>query len=56
MDLAIGDHVRVTAGPYVDFVGVVNTIDLKQSNVTVIVMHFGRETAVEFDLLQVEKL
>jgi len=56
MNLAAGDRVRVAAGPYVDFVGVVNAIDLKQSKVEVMVLHFGRETAVELDFPQVEKL
>ena len=56
MTFAIGDHVRVTTGRFVDFVGVVNKIDPEKSKVRVIVSHFGRETPLELDFPQVAKL
>jgi transcriptional antiterminator NusG len=56
MNFAIGDRVRVAAGRFVDFVGVVNQIDLQKSKVKVMVSLFGRETPLELDFPQVEKL
>jgi transcriptional antiterminator NusG len=48
--------VRVTDGPFSDFVGTVEEIDAERSKVKVLVSIFGRETPVELDLLQVAKL
>ncbi|MEE8442633.1 MAG: transcription termination/antitermination protein NusG [Dehalococcoidia bacterium] len=53
---AKGESVRITDGPFVDFIGVVDTIDLDKGKMTVMVSFFGRETPVELDFLQVEKL
>ena len=51
-----GQSVRVTDGPFIDFVGVVDDINLKKGKVKVLLSLFGRETPVELDFLQVEKL
>lgn len=51
-----GQSVRITEGPFVDFVGVVDEINAEKGKVRVLVSFFGRETAVEFDFTQVEKL
>ena len=51
-----GQSVRVTNGPFVDFVGVVDDISLGKGKVKVLLSLFGRETPVELDFLQVEKL
>jgi transcriptional antiterminator NusG len=51
-----GQSVRVTDGPFSDFVGTVEEIDAERSKVKVLVSIFGRETPVELDLLQVAKL
>ncbi len=51
-----GQSVRVTSGPFIDFVGVVDEISTEKGKVTVLLSLFGRETPVELDLLQVEKL
>ena len=51
----VGDAVRVTDGPFVDFVGQVDEINLDKGKVRVMVSMFGRETPVELDFLQVEK-
>ena len=51
-----GQSVRVTSGPFVDFVGVVDDISLGKGKVKVLLSLFGRETPVELDFLQVEKL
>jgi len=51
-----GQSVRVTNGPFIDFVGVVDDISLEKGKVKVLLSLFGRETPVELDFLQVEKL
>jgi transcriptional antiterminator NusG len=51
-----GQSVRVTNGPFIDFVGVVDEISMEKGKVKVLLSLFGRETPVELDLLQVEKL
>jgi transcriptional antiterminator NusG len=51
-----GQSVRVTDGPFVDFVGVVDEISADKGKVKVLLSLFGRDTPVELDFLQVEKL
>lgn len=51
-----GQSVRVTSGPFIDFVGVVDDISVDKGKVKVLLSLFGRETPVELDFLQVEKL
>jgi transcription termination/antitermination protein NusG len=51
-----GQNVRIVDGPFTDFHGVVDTIDLERGKVRLMVNFFGRETPVELDFLQVEKV
>lgn len=51
-----GQSIRVTDGPFIDFVGVVDEINTAKDKVKVLLTLFGRETPVELDFLQVEKL
>ena len=51
-----GQSVRVTDGPFTDFVGIVDEISADKGKVKVFLSLFGRETPVELDFLQVEKL
>ncbi len=51
-----GQSVRVSDGPFTDFVGVVDEIVPEKGKVKVLLSLFGRETPVELDFLQVEKL
>jgi len=51
-----GQSIRVTDGPFTDFVGVVDEISPAKGKVKVLLSLFGRETPVELDFLQVEKL
>jgi transcriptional antiterminator NusG len=55
VDFKEGDHVRIVDGPFYDFSGQVDQIDLDRNKVRVIVQFFGRDTPVELDFLQVEK-
>jgi transcription termination/antitermination protein NusG len=50
-----GQKVRITDGPFADFIGVVDKIDTERAKVVALVSFFGRETPVELDFLQVEK-
>ena len=54
--IAQGESVRITVGPFADFIGVVDVIDMDKGKLNVLVSFFGRETPVELDFLQVEKL
>ena len=51
-----GQSVRITDGPFADFVGTVDEINVEKGKVKVLVSFFGRETPVELDFLQVERL
>ena len=53
---APGQNIRIIDGPFEDFVGVVEDINTEKGRVKVVVNMFGRETPVELDFLQVEKL
>jgi transcriptional antiterminator NusG len=51
-----GQSVRVTDGPFIDFVGVVDEINVEKGKLKVLLSLFGQETPVELDFLQVDKL
>ena len=51
-----GQKVRIVDGPFNDFIGTVSEIDMDRTKVRVMVSFFGRETPVELDFLQVEKV
>ena len=53
---AVGESVRIIDGPFLDFVGTVDELNLEKGKVKVLVSFFGRETPVELDFLQVERL
>lgn len=56
VDLIVGDLIKVADGPFKDFEGKVSNIDNERGKVKVLVSMFGRETAVELDFLQVNKV
>lgn len=56
VDYDVNDTVRVVNGPLASFVGVVQEINKEKSKVKVLVSMFGRETPVELEFSQVEKL
>jgi transcriptional antiterminator NusG len=53
--LVQGQTVRISDGPFVDFMGVVDEIYPDRLKVKVLVSFFGRETPVELDFMQIEK-
>jgi len=50
-----GERVRIVEGPFHDFHGTVDEIDMERGKVRVLINFFGRETPVELDFLQVER-
>ncbi|SRR5258708_18395019 len=54
--LSVGEAVKITDGPFTDFLGTIHEIDDEKGKVKVLVSIFGRETPVELDFLQVSKV
>jgi transcriptional antiterminator NusG len=55
-DFQINEKVRISSGPFADVIGTVAEIDADRAKVRVMVSFFGRETPVELDFLNVEKV
>ncbi len=56
INFKVGQKVRIISGPFNDFPGTVAAIDMDKSKVRVMVNFFGRETPVELDFIEVEKM
>ena len=56
IDFEIGETVKVNEGPFANFTGSVEEIDLDKAKVKVLVNMFGRDTPVELEFTQVEKI
>lgn len=53
---SVGHPVKIVDGPFSDQLGTVESIDESRGRLKVLMNIFGRETPVDFDFLQVEKL
>ena len=53
---AVNDTVKIVDGPFADFIGKVDSVDEERGKVKVLVSIFGRETPVELDFLQVQRI
>lgn len=51
-----GEAVKITDGPFTDFLGTIHKTDEEKGKVEVLVSIFGRETPVELDVLQIAKI
>jgi transcription termination/antitermination protein NusG len=51
-----GDRVRIVEGSFVDFNGVIDEVYADKGKARVLVSFFNRETPIEVDLLQIERL
>ena len=56
IDFEIGETVKVNEGPFANFTGSVEEIDKDKAKVKVLVNMFGRDTPVELEFTQVEKI
>ena len=56
IDFHKGDRVKVTSGPFFDFTGVVDEIQPEKEKLRALISIFGRETPVELEFFQVEKV
>ena len=54
--LSQGDSVKIKDGPFAEFLGTVDEVNKERGKVIVHVSFFGRETPLELDFLQVEKV
>lgn len=52
----VGEAVKITDGPFSDFLGTIHEMDETKGKVKVLVSIFGRETPVELDFLQIQKI
>lgn len=53
---SVGEAVKIIDGPFSDFLGTVHELDEEKGKVKVLVSIFGRETPVELDFLQIQKV
>ena len=56
IDYDVNDSVKVINGPLENFIGVVQEINTEKNKVKVLVSMFGRETPVELEFAQVQKI
>ena len=56
IEFSIGENVRIKAGAFADFLGDVTDVNYEQSRITVRVNVFSKQTPVEIDFEQVEKI
>ncbi|EIJ80033.1 transcription antitermination protein NusG [Bacillus methanolicus PB1] len=56
IDFEIGEMVQVKEGPFANFTGMIEEIDKDKAKIKVLVNMFGRDTPVELDFSQIEKL
>ena len=56
LNIEVGENVRVVSGPLENFIGRVEKLDPERQKVKLVVSMFGRDTPVELDFIQVQKL
>lgn len=56
LDVEVGDQVNITSGAFENFVATITEIDYSKSKIKGVVDMFGRETAIEADFDQIEKI
>ena len=56
IDYDVNDNIKVVNGPLENFIGVVQEINKEKNKVKVLVSMFGRETPVELEFSQVQKI
>lgn len=56
VDVKVGDVIKITSGYFENFIGTVESVNMEKRKLKVFVSMFGRETLVELDFEQIEKL
>lgn len=56
LDVELGDNVKVISGPFESFMGTIEEINTEKQTMKVLISMFGRETPVELEFGQVDKL
>jgi transcriptional antiterminator NusG len=56
VDFQSGDHVKIKDGPFESFEGRIHAIDEASGKITVLIQIFGRETPVDLEYWQVERV
>jgi transcriptional antiterminator NusG len=56
LDIEKGETVKVIAGPFLNYTGNVENVDHEKGKITVLLFIFGRETPVELEFSDIEKL
>jgi len=56
VDYEVGEHVQVTSGPFENFEVLITEINVEKHKIKGLVNMFGRETPVELDFNQIQKL
>lgn len=56
VDMTVGQNVRVISGPFQNFIAIIEEIYPEKGKLKALVSMFGRETPVELEFVQVEKL
>jgi len=56
IDMIVGDAIKVISGPFESFIGAIKEINVEKQTLKALISMFGRETPVELDFVQVEKI
>ncbi|MCX6090300.1 MAG: transcription termination/antitermination protein NusG [Candidatus Atribacteria bacterium] len=56
LDIEKGETVKVVSGPFLNYTGAVENVDQERGKITVLLSIFGRETPVELEFSDIEKL
>ena len=56
LDVEVGDTVKVINGPFENFMGVVEEVNMEKQTLRARISMFGRDTPVELDFAQVDKI
>ena len=56
IDFVVGQNVRIVTGPFENFIGAIEEINAEKGKLRVMVSMFGRETPIELDFTQIEKI
>lgn len=56
ISLSVGEKVRIIHGPFENFIGLIEEVNTEKQKIRVLISMFGRETPVEQDFSQVEKM